>query len=407
MADSVIQLKCSCNNYPWGKVGHDSLAARLCAATPGTDFKISDDTEYAEMWFGTYPDTPSYVLSSGENLQDVLHANKEKLIGSTVLSKFGADLPFLPKILSIAKALPLQIHPDKDLASRLHEKDGEKFTDANHKPEIAVALSQFELFVGFKPLHDIQTLMQLPPLKQFLPAAANQHFNDETLKQICKTMLEAPEDTVVKVQEQLGKISKSTYGPTHSYILDLLPQLQKQYSKEDNGTLIALVTMNFLILQPGEAIYVPANGIHAYLRGDIVECMARSNNVINTGFCPRADRDSVPLFTEALTFQQHDPKEPVLKREKSEKSASGRTSVFKPPMSEFNMLITELGAGDKETVRAVNGPSVLIVTSGSGKMRVGADVQELQEGWIFFIGQGVEVKYDTTDGMTVYRAYAE
>ena len=80
-------------------MGKDSLAAKYCASTPGTDFKVDDDKEYAEMWMGTYPTLPSYVLSTGEELQDVLNANKEKLIGKTVLDKFGAGLPSLPKVV--------------------------------------------------------------------------------------------------------------------------------------------------------------------------------------------------------------------------------------------------------------------------------------------------------------------
>jgi mannose-6-phosphate isomerase len=111
MVKSVLQLKCNCNNYPWGKTGSDSMAARLCARTPGTDFKIEEDKDYAEMWMGTYPELPSYVLETGENLQDVINANVEQLIGKTTYQKFGRDLPFLPKVLSIAKALPLQVHP--------------------------------------------------------------------------------------------------------------------------------------------------------------------------------------------------------------------------------------------------------------------------------------------------------
>ena len=74
------------------------MAARLCAHTPGTDFKIDPSKEYAEMWMGTYPTTPSYVLKTGDLLQDVLNANKGALIGPKVLEKFGADLPFLPKV---------------------------------------------------------------------------------------------------------------------------------------------------------------------------------------------------------------------------------------------------------------------------------------------------------------------
>lgn len=61
---------------------------------------------------GTYPELPSYVLETGENLQDVIDKNSTQLIGRNVIQKFGhANLPFLPKVLSIAKALPLQLHP--------------------------------------------------------------------------------------------------------------------------------------------------------------------------------------------------------------------------------------------------------------------------------------------------------
>lgn len=354
----------------------------------------------------SYPDTPSYVLKSGKLLQDVLNENKEALIGKTVLAKYGADLPFLPKILSIAKALPLQIHPNKDLATRLHQKDPEKFTDDNHKPEIAVALSKFELFVGFKPLDDLQKLMKLPPLQQFLPEGDHQKFSDETVREICGTMLTASESTVASVHDQLSKISREDLG-SQAYILDLLPRVAQQYSKEDNGNLVALIVMNFLTLSPGQAIYVPADGIHAYLAGDIVECMARSNNVINTGFCPRADRDSIELFTNALTFQQHHPEEPILKRHPSEKSKNGKTTEYKPPLSEFNMMITELKSGEKEGMHEVQGPSTMIVTEGAGKMTAGGKEYELKEGWIFFIGQGIEVEISAEKEMALYRAYAE
>lgn len=111
MVKSVLQLKCSCNNYPWGKKGSESLAATFCGKTPKTDFKVDESKEYAEMWMGTYPELPSYVLETGENLQDVINANPVELLGKAVYSMYGLYLPFLPKVLSIAKALPLQLHP--------------------------------------------------------------------------------------------------------------------------------------------------------------------------------------------------------------------------------------------------------------------------------------------------------
>lgn len=131
----------------------------------------------------------------------------------------------------------------------------------------------------------------------------------------------------------------------------------------------ALVTMNFLTLSPGEALYVPADGIYVYLSGDIVECMARSNNIINTGFCPPAERNSADIFTQVLSFKQHDPQDPILRRVKSEKSTNGKTTAVQSPMSEFNMLVSELQCGEHETVKAVTGPSIMIITSGKGQMK--------------------------------------
>lgn len=354
---------------------------------------------------GTYPELPSYVLKTGENLQDVLNANKEQLIGKTVLDKFGADLPFLPKILSIQKALPLQIHPDIELSKKLHKQDPEKFSDENHKPEIAVALSDFEAFCGFKPKADIQHLLKFERLQQFDPQPGK--WTDDTLREVCKAMLTADEKTVASTLEALKEIPKSDLG-NQVYIHDLIPQLIDQYGSSDNGNLVALLMMNYLTFKPGEAIWIPADGIHAYLRGDIVECMARSNNVINTGFCPKADRDSVDVFVQALTFQQHDPEKPVLPRHKCEHTSTGKSSMFHPPMSEFNMIVTELKSGEKDSLKGVKGPSIAFTTSGKGTMKADGKSYDASAGAIFFIGQGIEVSYESSsDDFAVYRAYAE
>ena len=86
--------------------------------------------------------------------------------------------------------------------------------------------------------------------------------------------------------------------------------------------------MNFLTLSPGDAIYVPADAPHAYLSGDIVECMACSNNVLNTGFCLRADKDSVELFTATLTISRHIATEVLLKPTTSGRGRNGKTEEY-------------------------------------------------------------------------------
>ncbi|KAL1305178.1 hypothetical protein AAFC00_002099 [Neodothiora populina] len=413
MVDPVLQIKASCNQYPWGKTGRDSLAAALCEKTPGwggkgpnEDFKLDESKPYAEMWFGTYPVLPSYTMD-GQDLQDVIDKNAEEMVGKNVIDKFGhAKLPYLPKVLSIAKALPLQLHPNKDLASKLHEKDPENFTDPNHKPEIAIALTKFEAFCGFKPVDTISKLMQLEPLKQYLPDASSTKFDDQTLKHVVKQMLTAEDATIGKTVDALHKTDKSSFG-SDTYIPDMIPRLADQYDKTDPGLVVALITMNYLVLQPGESIYIPADGIHAYLSGDIIECMARSNNVLNTGFCPSAERNSADLFCSCLTFTPHTAEDCMLPAKPYKGSKSGKTLVYKPPMSEFNMTRTQLDKTDSETLAAVSGPSTAIATKGEAIIKAKGKQWTIKEGNIFFISQGTEVELVAKDGLEMFTAYVE
>jgi mannose-6-phosphate isomerase len=184
--------------------------------------------------------------------------------------------------LSISKALPLQLHPNKDMAAKLHREDPDQFTDPNHKPEIAIALSKFEAFCGFKPLADIAKLLKLDPLQQFIDQSKLSNFNDQELKGVVRKMLLASVSDVKKIYSGLTSLPKSAFGEEGKHIQGLCPRLAEQYDESDPGILVALITMNYLVLEAGDSIYIPADGIHAYLGGDIIECMARSDNVYVT-----------------------------------------------------------------------------------------------------------------------------
>ena len=56
------------------------------------------------------------------------------------------------QVLSVAKALSIQAHPDKALAERLHAEQPQHYKDDNHKPEMALALTPFEALCSFVPL---------------------------------------------------------------------------------------------------------------------------------------------------------------------------------------------------------------------------------------------------------------
>lgn len=278
--------------------------------------------------------------------------------------------------------------------------------DANHKPEIAVALGQFEVFVGWKPLPEIQSLFTgIPSLSKRFKTDQT-HFNHETLKKLVGQILSMSDEDVISVYNDLRETPTRAFGD-HDYIPELLPRLAEQYDKSDPGNLVALLTMNYLVLQKGDAIYVPADGIHAYLSGDIVECMARSDNVLNTGFCPRGDRDSVDLFTAALTFSPKSANDAILKPKSSDKGVRGHTKVLAPPMSEFDMLVTELKSKESETIKALQGPSIMVVTGGNGTMKADGKEIELKEGYVFFIGYNTEIELKAESGLETHIAFCE
>lgn len=288
----------------------------------------------------------------------------------------------------------------------MHAKDPSNFTDPNHKPEIALALSTFEAFCGFKPLADIDRLLDLEPLRQFRPMVKKPAFDDQSVKHVVKAMLTASDEAIKDCGQKLRKIPKEKFGE-ETYIPSMIERLWGQYDQTDPGTLVALITMNYMTLQKGESIYIPADGIHAYLSGDIIECMARSNNVLNTGFCPSAERNNVDTFTECLTYTPHSAKEAMLEPKKFSKAKKGKTLEYAPPLSEFSVLGTELGKGESETIGALGGPSILIATKGSGKMKAKGKDYDLKEGYIFFIGHGVEMEFEADSGLQIFTAFVE
>ena len=135
--------------------------------------------------------------------------------------------------------------------------------------------------------------------------------------------------------------------------------------------------------------------------------MARSDNVLSTGFCPRADRDSIELFTAALTFSPKNADEAMLKPKKSEKGVKGHTQVLAPPMSEFDMLVTNLQGKETETIKALQGPAIMIVTGGRGTLKADGKENEVKEGYVFFIGYDTELELVAESGLETHIAFAE
>lgn len=135
-------------------------------------------------------------------MQDLLDRHSKKLLGEKTSKKFGySQLPLLAKVLSIAKAFPLQLHPDKERATKLHLQNPDAFTDPNPQPEIALALGKFEAFCGFKPLPEIYELLRMEALQHFTSTKQLSNFTNERLKVVMRKMLEASDETVRQTYE--------------------------------------------------------------------------------------------------------------------------------------------------------------------------------------------------------------
>lgn len=129
----IIALLPAVQNYAWGiaPVNQDSIVARMYAYASST--RIDAVKPYAELWIGTHPNGPAKILGQGDSLLEYLSREYPNQPSAVPL--------FLLKILSVAKPLSIQAHPDKQLAKQLHSSKPDKYKDDNHKPEMSVALT--------------------------------------------------------------------------------------------------------------------------------------------------------------------------------------------------------------------------------------------------------------------------
>lgn len=107
VVEGIKRLRCAVKNYEWGKLGHDSLVARLHEANSGN--RVDPAVPHAELWMGTHESGPSHVVNEEElgsghegsecmvKLKSWVSDNRD-VLGSRVVDKWGCDLPFLFKV---------------------------------------------------------------------------------------------------------------------------------------------------------------------------------------------------------------------------------------------------------------------------------------------------------------------
>lgn len=392
----VLELSCPVQTYHWGKKGQSSLVAQL-ASQGGHLSDVDERTTYAELWMGTHPTCPSKVKGTNQTLADWISEHPESL-GESVRGTFGSQLPFLFKVLSVDTALSIQAHPTKGLAELLHSTRPDKYPDPNHKPEIAIALTEFDAFCSFRPLQEITDLIKgLPELKAILGAEAERPLADKEALQRCfrKLMTTSPDVFIPMLKKMADRLRNS--ANTSVVSKDLANVFLKIYATypEDIGCFVVFF-LNFIRLRPGEALFLAANEPHAYVSGNCVECMACSDNVVRAGLTPKfKDVDTLCSMLSYDSIPAPDVRFPAT-------PTDVRCCSFRPPIPDFAVNKIQVPAGGTYTPKSVPSASILLVIEGEGKV----GTKTAKRGSILFLVAGKAVTISASQAMQIYQAFS-
>ncbi|HJF13760.1 MAG TPA: mannose-6-phosphate isomerase, class I [Enteractinococcus helveticum] len=349
---ALYPLTAPIKDYAWGST---TLLPELTGAP-------ASNTPQAEMWFGTHPTTPT-LLADGTALAELV------------------DLPYLVKLLAAAQPLSIQAHPTiehakagfaAENAAGIELSDPRRtYRDANHKPEMLVALSDFTAMTGFRdPDSAAGTFEQIA-----------QMVDNTELTGVLTAMAEGLRaGELIAVFGQLVDPDGPFWQPD-GFTAEIFAAVQRSGTDDkylvnaheaavihpnDPGALVTLL-MNLITLAPGEALFIPSGTIHAYVAGLGLEVMATSDNVIRGGLTVK--HVDVAELGKVVDFTPGAP--PII-------TPSVRTidnvlvTRFTPPVEDFALTRYDLPAGSSLTVTATN-PRIAVGTSGTGTLTSGPD----------------------------------
>jgi mannose-6-phosphate isomerase len=347
----------------------------------------------AEMWMGAHPGAPSRTARG--TLVEVIDADPEAELGKAAVAKFGPRLPFLLKILAAGAPLSLQVHPNLELAGEGYADEERRgipvdaphrnYKDANHKPELICALTEFDGLCGFRDpvraadLLDGLGVASLKPYVDLLHARPE----DAALREVLTAILTADREEMAQTVAEASAACARLGGDYTSYA-----ELAQHYPGDPG--VIAAMLLNHVRLQPGEALFLGAGIPHAYISGLGVEIMANSDNVLRCGLTPK--HVDVPELLRVVRFEAGDPG--VLR---PEASPAGE-EVYDTPIDEFRLSRYVLAEGGAAHDLTLDTPQILLCTAGS----VHAGEHELSPGQSVFVPAGETAEISGTG--TLFRA---
>jgi mannose-6-phosphate isomerase len=351
-------LKNTIQEYAWGSL--TAIPELLGTMNP-------ENKPQAELWMGAHPKAPSHVEYNDQwiSLSDLIEKNPDVILGKKVSQKFDGTLPYLFKVLAAARPLSIQAHPSRKQAKEGFARENAEgipldaphrnYRDANHKPECIFALTSFWALCGFRNRREI-----IAYFSKICPAGINKELDElkhrpgaEGLKRFFAFLMNLQDGRRKQIISETRQNIMALDGddPVFEWIL----RLSSEYP--DDVGIFAPVLLNLVCLEPGQAMFLPAGQLHAYLDGVGIELMANSDNVLRGGLT--AKHVDVGELLKVLDFNEYEVG--FLKPQNIDPCET----LYPSPVDEFILSMIVLEPGDTYRGRKQRAAEILLCTDGA------------------------------------------
>ncbi|MFJ5922678.1 mannose-6-phosphate isomerase, class I [Kitasatospora sp. NPDC092948] len=383
-------------DYAWGSA--TAIPELLGRPAPGGP--------QAELWMGAHPGAPS-VVDRGNGpvpLDRVIAADPTAELGAAAVEQFGPTLPFLLKVLAAAVPLSIQAHPTRAEAVAGYADEEQRgisvdashrnYRDDNHKPELVCALSEFEGLCGFRTpagAADLMASLDVPGLDPLIDLLRTEPEPEALSGALAEALALTGEQGRATVDAVARAVTASAPSdPTG----ELAGYAFAAAEHPGDPGLVAALLLNYVRLQPGEALYLGAGVPHAYLRGTGVEIMANSDNVLRCGFTPK--HVDVPELLKVVAFRSGRPE--IMR---PEPDADGEL-LYPVPIDEFRLSRYHLA--ERPVVLPGDAPQILFCTGGTVELTSDGQELTLRQGESAFLPANGAKTVLTGAGAHVFRS---
>jgi len=377
----VHRIRGVVRHYDWGSP--DAIPALV--GVPATGEPV------AELWFGAHPSAPAPLEGDGahRDLLSLVEADPAGVLGDDVSERFGRQLPFMLKLIAPVRPLSLQVHPDlararvrfaaEEAAGIAIDSPLRSYRDANHKPELVYALTRFEALCGFRaPRRAAELLAGLgTPLTDALHRQLRAEPNSEGVRRAFTSLLNLvsrPSPGVVA--DVAAACARRLEAGTPSVRADRTVALLQREHPGDPGVVASLL-LNPVTLHPGEALFVPAGGVHAYLSGLAVEVMASSDNVLRAGLTTK--HIDVPEMLACVDYVAAPP------IRLAPEYFGGPVGVFYAPVDDFELSVARVSDETGSYELRGRGPRIALCVAGEVTLEEGDDAVTITPGHAIFL----------------------